>query len=53
MATSTTQRAVLEALLHNGVEPVADIVINHRDGTTNWAGFQNPEWGDVGDLSDR
>lgn len=38
-------RAMLEALLQNGVEPVADIVINHRDGTHGWAGFTNPEWG--------
>lgn len=39
------QRAMLERLLTNGVEPVADIVINHRDGTNRWADFQNPEWG--------
>lgn len=38
-------REMLEALLENGVEPVADIVINHRDGTNGWAGFINPEWG--------
>jgi alpha-amylase len=39
------QRAMLEALLKNGVEPVADIVINHRDGETSWADFKNPDWG--------
>ncbi len=38
-------RATLETLLQNGVEPVADIVINHRDGTHGWAGFQDPNWG--------
>lgn len=38
-------RAMLEALLQNGVEPVADIVINHRDGTRGWVDFKNPEWG--------
>jgi alpha-amylase len=38
-------RAMLAALLRNGVEPVADIVINHRDGSTGWAGFRNPDWG--------
>ncbi|MCB0633116.1 MAG: alpha-amylase family glycosyl hydrolase [Saprospiraceae bacterium] len=38
-------RQMLEALLQNGVEPVADIVINHRDGTNGWAGFTNPGWG--------
>ena len=38
-------RAALEALLQNGIEPVADIVINHRDGEKGWADFKNPEWG--------
>ena len=38
-------RAALVALLGAGVEPVADIVINHRDGSTRWADFKNPDWG--------
>ena len=38
------QRAMLEALLGNGVEPIADIVINHRDGLTGWVDFKNPDW---------
>jgi alpha-amylase len=38
-------RKLLEVLLQAGVEPVADIVINHRNGTKGWAGFQNPAWG--------
>lgn len=38
-------RAMLETLLQNGIEPVADIVINHRDGTSGWADFKNPDWG--------
>jgi alpha-amylase len=38
-------RAMLEALLENGVEPIADIVVNHRDGSRGWAGFRNPDWG--------
>jgi alpha-amylase len=38
-------RAMLVELLNSGVEPVADIVINHRDGLTGWADFKNPDWG--------
>lgn len=38
-------RAMLEALLNNGVEPIADIVINHRNGLHHWADFSNPDWG--------
>lgn len=38
-------RSMLETLLNNGVEPVADIVINHRDGVQGWADFKNPDWG--------
>lgn len=39
------QRALLVALLQAGVEPVADIVLNHRDGSAGWADFRNPAWG--------
>ena len=38
-------REMLVALLTNGVEPVADLVLNHRDGTRGWADFTNPVWG--------
>lgn len=38
-------RAMLKALLKAGVEPVADVVINHRDGEQDWADFKNPDWG--------
>ena len=38
-------RAALEALLQHGIEPIADIVINHRDGSQQWADFTNPAWG--------
>lgn len=37
-------RAMLEELLNHGVEPVADIVINHRSGNDKWADFLNPAW---------
>lgn len=38
-------RGMLEDLLKAGVEPVADIVINHRLGDTKKADFKNPDWG--------
>lgn len=37
-------REMLEELLNNGIEPIADLVINHRDGTSHWADFKNPDW---------
>jgi alpha-amylase len=43
--SSQQQRAMLEELLRKGVEPVADIVINHRDGLNGWVDFKNPDWG--------
>jgi alpha-amylase len=43
--TFAQHRAMLEALLGKGVEPVADLVLNHRDGDTGWADFKNPDWG--------
>ena len=36
---------MLEELLKAGIEPVAHVVINHRDGSHGWTGFQNPAWG--------
>jgi alpha-amylase len=39
------QRSMLVSLLEHGIEPVADIVINHRDGSQQWADFKNPAWG--------
>ncbi len=35
---------MLSALNNNGIEPIADIVINHRVGNTNWVDFENPQW---------
>jgi len=37
-------RELIDELLKNGIEPVADIVINHRNGSGGWATFKNPEW---------
>ncbi len=38
-------RDMLEDLLNNGIEPIADLVLNHRDGSNGWADFENPAWG--------
>ncbi|ACL55246.1 alpha-amylase C-terminal beta-sheet domain-containing protein [Methylobacterium nodulans] len=37
--------SMLTNLLGNGVEPVADLVLNHRDGSQSWGDFRNPDWG--------
>lgn len=37
-------RDLIAALLKNGIEPIADIVINHRNGSGGWATFKNPDW---------
>src|SRR5271165_4001003 len=39
----SAHKSMLAALLGNGVEPIADIVINHRNGSTGWADFKNPD----------
>ncbi|MGB0525211.1 MAG: starch-binding protein [Flammeovirgaceae bacterium] len=38
-------QSCINALHNNGVKVIADIVINHRVGVTDWADFQNPTWG--------
>lgn len=43
--TETALKGAISALSAQGVQSVADIVINHRVGTTNWADFTNPAWG--------
>jgi alpha-amylase len=36
---------VINTLHNNDVKVIADIVINHRVGTTGWGDFTNPTWG--------
>jgi Alpha-amylase C-terminal beta-sheet domain/Alpha amylase, catalytic domain/Starch-binding module 26/Chitobiase/beta-hexosaminidase C-terminal domain len=47
--TSYGTQAQLQTLITNlhssNIKALADIVINHRVGTTNWADFTNPTWG--------
>ncbi len=38
-------KSCISALHNNGMLVLADIVVNHRVGSTNWADFTNPTWG--------
>lgn len=42
--SKTKLKNAINALHGYGVKAVADIVINHRVGTTNWADFTEPQW---------
>ncbi len=43
--TSSELRKCIQQFHKYGVKTIADIVINHRVGTTDWADFTNPTWG--------
>ncbi|MEM6270941.1 MAG: starch-binding protein [Bacteroidota bacterium] len=43
--TQAQLQSCINDLHAQGIEVLADIVINHRVGSTNWADFQNPTWG--------
>lgn len=36
--------AAVRAMKAHGVSPVADIILNHRNGTLDWADFTSPDW---------
>jgi alpha-amylase len=38
-------RRLIQAATDLGIQPLADIVINHRVGIHDWADFKSPEWG--------
>lgn len=42
--SEASHKAALKALLEKGIEPIADVVINHRSGTNDWSTFTNPKW---------
>ncbi len=43
--TSTDLTATTAAIKAAGMHPIADVVVNHRSGTSNWSTFTNPDWG--------
>ena len=42
--TKANLQKAVAALHSSGVMAVADVVLNHRNGTANWADFTNPDW---------
>ena len=43
--SSTDLTAATAAIKAAGMHPLADVVVNHRGGTSNWSTFTNPDWG--------
>ena len=43
--TQAQLQTLISSLHSNGMKALADIVINHRVGNTNYADFVNPAWG--------
>ncbi|MEC5395380.1 chitobiase/beta-hexosaminidase C-terminal domain-containing protein [Bergeyella sp. RCAD1439] len=43
--TEAQLKKMLEHMNALGLNPIADVVANHRSGTTGWTDFTNPTWG--------
>ncbi len=43
--TEAQLAAAVRALHASGVKVIADVVVNHRVGTSDWADFSGPAWG--------
>lgn len=50
--TAAALKSSIAALHAKGIKALADIVINHRCGATDWADFKEPEWGPEAVCSD-
>jgi len=42
--SNAEQLHLLTALRQQGIEPVADVVVNHRNGSEHWFDLKNPDW---------
>lgn len=43
--TESQLKKMLSNMNSKGIYPIADVVVNHRSGTTGWVDFTNPTWG--------
>ncbi|GAA5219019.1 glucan 1,4-alpha-maltotetraohydrolase domain-containing protein [Corallincola platygyrae] len=50
--TEQDLRDLIAALHGKGIKAIADIVINHRNGSGSWCDFVNPDWGHDAITSD-
>jgi len=48
--TADNLKALISTLHQNGVKVIADIVINHRAGNTDWGNFTEDDFGTYGDF---
>ena len=42
--TENQLKKMLTTMNFRGIYPIADVVVNHRSGTTSWVDFTNPTW---------